>query len=147
MTAETFEDLSKSTVWVRSFKHCALVIKDLGVPFSLLNIGDDKMLLENLIIDSWQVVSAISNPDEPKEYSSHNSGWLHAYKVSFFDLEKFPYVIYVYGSELGLTNDYRLANLKDKSSQPLVKAHYCSDGFCIKTGDRAFDFHFTSSDT
>ena len=34
-------------------------------------------------------------------------------------------------------------NLKDKSIQVLVKST-CYSGFCIQTGNRSFDFHFTS---
>ena len=86
------------------------------------------MLLDNLIIADWHVVSVIPKPG--------NLRMEYAFKVPFFDYEKFPYVIF--------DNGHHLLNLQDKSIQILVKAD-CASGFCIQTGDRAFDLHFTSS--
>ena len=110
------EDHAKPTIKVRSFKDCTLMLNRVKYDDvnSLLDLGDDKLLLDNLIIADWQVVSVIPKPG--------NLRMRNAFKVPFFDYEKFPYVIFGNGSHL--------LNLQDKSIQILVKAD-CTSGFCI----------------
>ena len=57
----------------------------------------------------------------------------------FFDPEKFPYVIAMD------YNDYYMLNIKQRSSQVLVKAQHNFEPFCcIQVGENAFDLHFSS---
>ena len=59
---EPTEDAAKPTIKVWSFKDCALMLNNNYKPHPLLDLGDDKLLLGNLIISSWQVVAVIPNP-------------------------------------------------------------------------------------
>ena len=70
---------AKPTIKVRSFKDCTLMLNKYGYYDlnSLLDLGDDKLLLDNLIIADWQVVSVIPKP---------GISWMgNAFKVPFFD--------------------------------------------------------------
>ena len=64
MKVEVIDDPAKPTISARSFKDFALILNKIVEPRSLLNLGDDKILLGNLIISSWQVVAVIPNPDK-----------------------------------------------------------------------------------
>ena len=81
---EPTEDAAKPTIKVRSFKDCALMLNKIDYSDSLLDLGDDKLLLDNLIISSWQVISVIQT----------NLNIRDAFKLPFFDFEKFPYVMF-----------------------------------------------------
>ena len=78
------EETAKPTISVSSFKNFALMLSKIDKHWSLLNLGDDKLLLGNLIISAWQVVAVIRTSLQIS----------YAFKVPFFDLEKFPYVIF-----------------------------------------------------
>ena len=63
---------------------------------------------------------------------------IDAFKLPFFDFEKFPYIMF-----RDYDGKFHLLNLQEKSIQLLVKES-CASGFCIQTGNRAFDLHLTS---
>ena len=86
-----------------------LLLSNLNIKYpSLIEYGNQKFLLDNLIIEDFEVVSKLQIPDgrhiiEPK-------------LIPFFDLETLPYVIGMY------SYSYYLFNLKQRSSQVLVDA-------------------------
>ena len=60
--------------------------------------------------------------------------------LPFYDKERYPFLM-----SRGDKNDFFVINTKDGTVQTLVKAeHLGKQGFCIKVGERAFDFHFCS---
>ena len=59
MKVEATEDAAKPTISVSSFKDCALILNKVSYARSLLDLGDDRLLLRNLLISSWQVVAVI----------------------------------------------------------------------------------------
>ena len=65
-----------------------------------------------------------------------------------FDPEKFPYVIAM-GAKWNdcyfVGHDYFMLNIKQGTSQVLVKAQHENEPFCcIQVGENAFDLHFSS---
>lgn len=95
-------------------------------------------MLDNLIIDKFDVVGKVQMPDgviirEPT-------------LAPFYDPEKFPYVIAM-GAKMNTMegNDYFILNIKQRSLQLLVKAKHMARPFCcIRVGENAFDLHFSS---
>ena len=127
LQVEASEDSSKPTISVRSFKDCALILNGIKFPNSLLDLGDNRLLLSNHIISDWQVVAVIQT----------DLDMTHAFKLPFFDFDKFPYVMTKVSR-----GGFHLLNVQDSSIQVLVKA-VCWSGFVTKSGNRSFDFHFS----
>ena len=74
-------------------------------------------MLKHLMIEDFEVVGKFQIPD----------GRLYIFKpilIPFFDLETLPYVIGMH------TDGYYLFNLKQRSSQVLVKAGQRLEPFC-----------------
>lgn len=110
----------------KSLKDFAFLFKKFTVR-SFLEIGAEKYMINNLIIESWRVVKEIQMPI-PYVYEPE--------LVPFFEQEEFPYIIFRYGG-------FFMVNIKEETVQKIVEAKG-QNGFCIKTGDQAFDFHFTN---
>ena len=99
---------------------------------SVTKLSKEKLLFGDLIIDKFEVVAKVQKPDGVRI--------LDPIPLPFYDQERFPFLM-----SRGDENDFFVINTKDGTMQTLVKAnHGYKQGFCIKVGEKAFDFHFCS---
>ena len=77
---------------------------------------------------------------------SNKEGWsiCKPFLLPFYDQQRFPFLM-----SRGYDNDFFIVNTKDGTMQTLVKTtqpigNDLWQGFVIKVGERAFDFHFCS---
>ena len=88
--------------------------------------------MDDLLVDQFEVVAEVQKPE-----GVHIRD---AFFLPFYDPQRFPLVL-----AIGAGNDFYVVNIKDMSMQTLIKAnHRVEQGFCIKVGEKAFDFHFSS---
>ena len=88
--------------------------------------------MNDLLVDQFEVVAKVQNREGVYLFDP--------FLLPFYDPQRFPLVL-----ARGYENDFFVVNIKDMSMQTLVKAdHGEKQGFCIKVGEKAFDFHFCS---
>ena len=137
------ENLSSPQIKCENLKENSLLLQEYNAydrESNLIEIGMHKFMLGDLIIDQFEVVGKVQMPDGVLI--------IEPILTPLFDPEKFPYVIAM-GAKWSFMNldgsDYFMLNIKQKSSQVLVKAKHNNGPFCcIQVGENAFDLHFSS---
>ena len=83
---EVIVDDSEHTVECKDLKERVLYLKETNPSsYSLLELGPNKLMVNNLLIEDFQVIGKVHMPE--------GDSVLHPVLAPFFDPVKFPYVI------------------------------------------------------
>ena len=96
-----------------------------------MELKKDTYLVDDIIIETWQVISRMDKAAE--------MNMLDPFKLPFFDYEKFPFLMV-----RDTYSNFYLANVREFTTQVLVRTSQKRQGFCIQMGKDGFDFHFTT---